>query len=73
MSKEVDLEKLDLEYSLFEVDDVKSKEEVNGFFEVLIDDIEEYDDSFRSQIKDNKNRKRKWFLKHMEVLMIIIF
>ena len=47
MSKEVDLEKLDLEYSLFEVDDIKSKEEVNGFFEVLIDDIEEYDDSFR--------------------------
>lgn len=59
MSKEVDLEKLDLEYSLFEVDEVKSKYEVNGFFEVLIDDIEEYDDSFRSQIKDNKIRKRK--------------
>lgn len=59
MSKEEDLEKFDLEYSLFEVDEVKSKEEVNGFFEVLIDDIEEYDDSFHSQIKDNKIRKRK--------------
>ena len=62
MSKEEDLKKFDLEYSLFEVDEVKSKDEVNGFFEVLIDDIEEYDDSFRSQIKDNKIRKRKAIL-----------
>lgn len=62
MSKEEDLKKFDLEYSLFEVDSVNSSDELNGFYEVFLDDIEEYNDSFHSQIKDNKIRKRKAIL-----------
>ena len=59
MSKEEDLEKLDIEYSLFEVDKIDSIDEVNGLYEVISDDIDEYDESFHIQIKDNKIRKRK--------------
>ena len=62
MSKEEDLKKFDLEYSLFEVDSVNSSDELNGFYEVFLDDIEEYNESFHSQIKDNKIRKRKAIL-----------
>ena len=59
MSKEEDLEKLDIEYSLFEVDKIDSIDEVNVLYEVISDDIDEYDESFHIQIKDNKIRKRK--------------
>ena len=62
MSKEEDLEKLDIEYSLFEVDKIDSIDEVNGLYEVISDDIDEYDESFHIQIKDNKIRKRKAIL-----------
>ena len=44
MSKEEDLEKLDIEYSLFEVDKIDSIDEVNGLYEVISDDIDEYDE-----------------------------
>ena len=57
MSKEGDLERFALEYSLFEVDEVSSLEDVNGYLEVFLDDLDEYSDTFKKEVKLNKLEK----------------
>ena len=57
MSKEEDLERFTLEYSLFNVEDVSSLEDVNGYIEVFLDDLDEYSDTFKREVKLNKLEK----------------
>ena len=53
MSKESDIELLEVEYSLFEVDSVKSSEEVREYIKVILYDLIEHLKTFKEEIKYN--------------------
>ena len=53
MSKEGDLERFTIEYSLFNVESVSSIEEVKSYIEVLLDDLDEHSISLGPNLLSN--------------------